>query len=56
MIIRYGQFYGPGTYYPDPAAPPSPPRIGVEEAARATVALLQAEPGVVEVVEPAPAA
>ncbi len=53
VIIRYGQLYGPGTYYPDPEEPPPPPRVGVDEAARATVALLDAEPGVVEVVEPA---
>jgi len=53
VIIRYGQLYGPGTYYPDPDAPPPPPRVAVDEAARATVGLLQAEPGVVEVVEPA---
>jgi nucleoside-diphosphate-sugar epimerase len=53
VIIRYGQLYGAGTYYPDPDAPPSPPRVGVDEAARATVGLLDAEPGVVEVVEPA---
>ena len=52
-MIRYGQLYGPGTYYPDPDAPPPPPRIHMDEAARATVALLDAEPGVVEVVEPA---
>ena len=53
VIIRYGQLYGPGTYYPDPDAPPPPPRVHVDEAARATVPLLNAEPGVVEVVEPA---
>ena len=50
VVIRYGQLYGPGTYYPD--APPPPPRVHVDEAARATVGLLDAEPGVVEVVEP----
>lgn len=53
VIIRYGQLYGPDTYYPDPAAPPPPPRVAVEEAARATAGLLDAEPGIVEVVEPA---
>ena len=25
VVLRYGQFYGPGTYHPD--APPEPPRI-----------------------------
>ncbi|MFL5861330.1 MAG: NAD-dependent epimerase/dehydratase family protein [Solirubrobacteraceae bacterium] len=49
VVIRYGQLYGPGTYYPD--APPPPPRVHVDEAARATIPLLDAEPGIVEVVE-----
>lgn len=40
---------GPGTFYPQ--APPPPPRIQVDAAARATVELLDAEPGVVEVVQ-----
>ncbi len=48
-ILRYGQLYGPGTYHPD--APPNPPRIHVDEAARRTVMALNAEPGVVELVE-----
>jgi len=48
-VIRYGQLYGPGTYYPD--APPPPPSVHVDAAARATVLLLDAEPGIVEVVE-----
>jgi NAD(P)-dependent dehydrogenase (short-subunit alcohol dehydrogenase family) len=52
VIIRYGQLYGPGTYYPD-GPPPDGPRVHVDEAARATVALLDARPGVIEVVEPA---
>ena len=51
VVIRYGQLYGPGTYYPEPNAPPPPPCVDVDEAARATVALLDAEPGIVEVVE-----
>jgi nucleoside-diphosphate-sugar epimerase len=51
VVIRYGQLYGPGTYYED--APPAPPRVHVDEAARRTVGLLGADPGVVEVVEPA---
>jgi hypothetical protein len=49
VVIRYGQLYGPGTYYPQ--TPPPPPRVHVDEAARATVPLLDAEPGIVEVVE-----
>jgi nucleoside-diphosphate-sugar epimerase len=53
VIIRYGQLYGPGTFYPDPDAPPPPPRVDVDEAARATLGLLEAQPGVVEVVDQA---
>lgn len=49
VVVRYGQLYGPGTYYEDRV--PSPPRIGVEEAARRTVPLLEADSGVVELVE-----
>lgn len=51
VVIRYGQLYGPGTYYPE-EPPAGGPYVHVDEAARATVGLLDAEPGVVEVVEP----
>ena len=50
VVLRYGRFYGPGTYYPD--ARPPPPRIHVDEAARRTVALLDSPSGIVEVIEP----
>jgi nucleoside-diphosphate-sugar epimerase len=43
VVIRYGQLYGPGTYYP--AAPPEPPRIHVDDAARQTIPVLAAPPG-----------
>jgi nucleoside-diphosphate-sugar epimerase len=49
VAIRYGQFYGPGTYHED--EPPDPPRIHIDEAARRTAGLLEAAPGVVTVVE-----
>ena len=49
VVIRYGQLYGPGTYY-EPEKP-DPPRIHVDEAARRTVAVLEAPPGIVELVE-----
>jgi hypothetical protein len=48
VVIRYGQLYGPGTYYEQ--APP-PPRVHVDEAARRTVEALAAPPGIVEIVE-----
>jgi uncharacterized protein YbjT (DUF2867 family) len=47
VVVRYGQFYGPGTYYPD--APPAEPRVHIDEAARRTVELLEAPSGVVVV-------
>jgi hypothetical protein len=43
VVIRYGQLWGPGTYYQ--TAPPDPPRIHVEDAARQTLPALQAAPG-----------
>ena len=49
VVIRYGQLYGPGTYYE--LERPDPPRVSVDEAARRTVPLLEAESGIVEVVE-----
>lgn len=49
VVVRYGQLYGPGTFY-EHEIPPHP-RIHVDEAAAATVRLLDAEPGVVAVVE-----
>jgi nucleoside-diphosphate-sugar epimerase len=49
VVLRYGTFYGPGTFGGDTVPPP--PRIHIEEAARATVALLEAPSGVIEVVE-----
>lgn len=49
VIIRYGQLYGPGTFYEHEL--PDPPRVSVDDAARRTTALLDAPPGIVEVVE-----
>ena len=45
VVVRYGQLYGPGTYYPDD--PPPPPRIHVDDAARRTMALFDAPSGIV---------
>lgn len=49
VVLRYGQFYGPGTYYE--AESPDPPRIEISAAACATVTALDAEGGIVEIVE-----
>jgi nucleoside-diphosphate-sugar epimerase len=43
VVIRYGQLWGPGTYYS--AKPPDPPSIHVDDAARQTLPALQAPPG-----------
>lgn len=50
VVVRYGQLYGPGTYYE--SEPPAHPRIHVDDAARLTVPLLNAEPGVVVLADP----
>lgn len=49
IVVRYGRLYGPGTYYKQ--TPPAEPRIHVDEAARTTVPLLDAPPGIVTLVE-----
>lgn len=43
VVIRYGQLYGPGTFYP--AGPPPPPRVHIDDAARLTLPALGAPPG-----------
>jgi nucleoside-diphosphate-sugar epimerase len=49
VVVRYGTFYGPGTYSAN-RVPPHP-RIHIDEAARRTVDLLNAPSGVVVVAE-----
>jgi nucleoside-diphosphate-sugar epimerase len=49
VVLRYGQFYGPGTYFEDEVPPP--PRIHVDEAARLTVPALDAPPGLILVTQ-----
>ncbi|MGH3070451.1 MAG: NAD-dependent epimerase/dehydratase family protein [Trebonia sp.] len=49
VVIRYGQFWGLGTYYQD--SPPDPPRIHVDDAALQTLPSLAAPPGVTLVVD-----
>jgi nucleoside-diphosphate-sugar epimerase len=48
-VLRYGQFYGPGTYYE--SDPPPPPRIEIDAAARATLPTLAAPTGIIKLVE-----
>lgn len=43
-LVRYGRFYGPGTYFE--LDPPPSPRIHVDEAARRTVEVLRKARGV----------
>lgn len=50
VVLRYGVFYGPGTYGGDQVPPP--PRVHIDEAARQTVALLDTDSGVLEIVDP----
>jgi nucleoside-diphosphate-sugar epimerase len=49
LVLRYGQWYGPGTYY-ETELPPAP-RIHIDRAAERTVSQLTANPGIVTVVE-----
>lgn len=49
VVLRYGQFYGPGTYFEDEE--PSPPRIHVDEAARRTLPALDAPTGLILITE-----
>jgi len=49
VALRYGQLYGPGTFYPDQV--PDEPRIHVDEAARRTVAALDESSGVITIAE-----
>lgn len=52
LVIRYGRFYGPGTYFDQEL--PGPPRIHVDEAARRTVAAMRRNGGIVALTEDVP--
>lgn len=49
VVLRYGQFYGPGTYHE--GEPPPQPRIEIEAAARRTADALEAPSGVLTIVD-----
>jgi len=49
VVVRYGQLYGPGTYYETER--PAHPRIHVDEAARATPPLIHHPSEIVTIVE-----
>lgn len=51
IVLRYGRFYGPGTYSERSRRIPEAPRVHVETAARRTVELLDAPTGVVEITD-----
>jgi nucleoside-diphosphate-sugar epimerase len=52
VVVQYGQFYGPDTFYE--TDPPPAPAIHVDDAARRTVPLLERPGGVVVITEPDP--
>ncbi|MBS1888073.1 MAG: NAD(P)H-binding protein [Actinobacteria bacterium] len=49
VVLRYGQFYGPDTYYEHTI--PDPPRIEITDAARRTAQLLNSPTGIIEIIE-----
>lgn len=49
VVLRYGQFYGPDTYYPDEL--PSEPRVQIDTAAARTVEALTAPAGVITITD-----
>ena len=49
VVLRYGRFYGPETFYESEL--PEPPRVSVDEAAKTTADLLEAESGVVTIAD-----
>jgi nucleoside-diphosphate-sugar epimerase len=48
VVLRYGQFWGEGTYHDHP---PEPPRVQIDRAATATVEALDAPSGVITIVD-----
>ncbi|HEX6418192.1 MAG TPA: hypothetical protein VFZ77_06840 [Acidimicrobiales bacterium] len=50
VVVRYGQFHGPGTYHP--GGPPPGPSIHIDDAAARTLDALDAPAGVVSIADP----
>jgi uncharacterized protein YbjT (DUF2867 family) len=50
VVLRYGRFYGPGTY--SESELPPPPRVHIDDAARRTVDALDAASGVIVIADP----
>jgi nucleoside-diphosphate-sugar epimerase len=48
IVLRYGQFYGPGTYHEQP---PEKPRVHVDRAAERTVEALGEPTGVIVIID-----
>ena len=49
VVLRYGQFYGPGTY--NEQQPPEEPRVHIDRAAERTVEALTEPTGVVVIID-----
>ena len=49
IVLRYGRFYGAGTYHQEL---PPPPRVHIDVAARQTVAALQRPSGIITILDP----
>ena len=49
VVLRYGQFYGPGTYHEQ--KPPEEPRVHIDRAAERTVEALAEPTGVVVIID-----
>jgi hypothetical protein len=49
FVLRYGQFYGPGTYHGQ--QPPKEPRVHVDRAAERTVEALGEPTGVIVIID-----
>jgi nucleoside-diphosphate-sugar epimerase len=49
VVLRYGLFYGPGTYFEQ--SPPDGPRVHIDTAAIRTVKAIDAPPGILTIVD-----